>query len=192
MVVMEHRTKYESIVLMGKITAGKGTQADRLADRYGSVLFSVGQLVRDTAAADSAFGRRMKVVYESGELIPEWIASYWMTEALISRYPETPVIFEAVARKPDEAELFHTIHEWIGRSYVVLNLEVSDEEVLARSAARNRDVVDAEHVVRRRLAEFAAHTKYSIDIFRSYGKVIDIDGTCSKDEVFEEILKNIE
>ncbi len=72
---MHHATPYLSIVLIGKIASGKGTQADAIIDKFGGNLYSNGDKVRETAGADTPFGRKMKEVYEAGLLIPEWIAS---------------------------------------------------------------------------------------------------------------------
>jgi adenylate kinase family enzyme len=123
----------------------------------------------------------MKEMYEGGYLIPEWIASYWMTHALISQHEHERVVFEAVAKKPDEAELFHEIHTWINRPYAVFHIDVTDEVVRERSSRRSRDVVDLPHSVEKRLEEYNTYTAKSIEVFRSKGTLIEIDG--SKDEL---------
>ncbi|MCA9357535.1 nucleoside monophosphate kinase, partial [Candidatus Kaiserbacteria bacterium] len=171
---MEYSTKYQSVVLMGKIASGKGTQADLILNHFGGTLYSNGNKVRESAQLPTPFGRKMKEMYEGGYLMPEWIASYWMTHALVSQYQSERVVFEAVAKKPNEAELFHEIHEWIDRQYVVFNLDISDELVKARSLARARDVVDSEKSVAKRLEEYHTYTAHSIEFFRNKGTLIDI------------------
>ena len=186
--IMDHTTKFQSIVLMGKIASGKGTQANAIIGTYGGVLYSNGNKVRETAAMDTIFGRKMKEMYEGGYLMPEWVASYWMTHALISQYENERVVFEAVAKKPNEAELFHEIHEWIGRHYIVFNLEVSDEVVHERSAARARDVLDSPKSVEKRLEEYHTYTAKSVEFFRTKGTLIDIDGSLSPEAVQTKIF----
>lgn len=186
---MAYTTKYQSIVLMGKITSGKGTQATAILENYGGTLFSVGNKVREHAAMDTPLGHKVKEAYEHGYLMPEWLASYWMTHGLIAQHANDRLIFEAVARKPEEAEIFHEIHEWNDRDYVVFNLEVPDDVVLERTLGRNRDVVDTEQAVKKRLSEYNKYTVKSLDIFRSHYKVIDIDGTQSIDAVTKEVFK---
>lgn len=180
---MEQSTKYESVVFMGKITSGKGTQAQSVIDTYGGTMFSIGNKVRELADMDTPLGRRMKTSYESGELAPNWLASYWMMHGLLHRHGDEMLVFEAVAKKPDEAEIFHEIHEWTERPYIVFNLEVPDRVVYERSAARNRDVVDSPRTVERRLAEYELFTMKSLEVFRCHGKVVDIDGTLPIEEV---------
>lgn len=185
---MEYSTKYKSVVLMGKIASGKGTQAEAILHHFGGTLYSNGNKVREGAQSPTAFGAKMKEMYEEGYLMPEWIASYWMTHALVSQFVDERVVFEAVAKKPNEAELFHEIHDWIDRPYVVFNLEIPDDEVRSRSAARSRDVVDSEKSVEKRLEEYHTYTDHSIEYFRTQGTLIDIDGTVTPDEVTSQIF----
>ncbi len=173
---------------MGKIASGKGTQAIEILNSFGGVLYSNGNKVRETAQQETVFGKKIKAMYEDGFLIPEWVASYWMTHALVSQFEHERVVFEAVAKKPNEAELFHDIHDWIGRSYVVFNLSISDDEVRKRSEERSRDIVDSPKSVEKRLEEYHTYTEKSIEIFRSKGTLIDIDGAAAPEEVKKHIF----
>ena len=114
-----------------------------------------------------------------------------MMHGLLAQYVNERIVFEAVARKPDEAEIFHEIHQWMDRPYVVFHLNISDAVVRERSAARQRDVVDTEAAVDKRLAEFNKYTSHSLDVFRSHDKLIDIDGTQSVEAVTEEIFAHL-
>ena len=189
---MEHLTNYQSIVLMGKIAAGKGTQAAFIHDHFGGSFYSNGDKVRATAKLDTPFGGKMKEMYEGGYLMPEWIASYWMTHALVSEFEKERIIFEAVAKKPNEAELFHEIHSWVERPYVVFNLDISDDLVRERSLARGRDVLDSEKSVEKRLEEYHTYTTKSIELFRDKGTLIDIDGTLEPEAVKEQIFNYLQ
>lgn len=189
---MDYQTKYLSIVLMGKIASGKGTQAQAILDHFGGALYSNGDKLREVATHPSPFGRKMKNVYESGLLMPEWVASYWMTHALVSQFEDGRVVFEAVAKKPNEAELFHEIHQFVERPYIVFNLAISDDEVRSRSAARARDIVDSDKSVEKRLEEYHTYTERSIEFFRTKGTLIDVDGTLSPAGVTEQIINYLQ
>jgi adenylate kinase len=185
---MDHTTKFQSIVLMGKIASGKGTQAKAVLEHFGGFFYSNGDKTRAAAKEDSNFGRKVKESYEEGYLMPEWLASYWMSHALVKEHEHDLVVFEAVAKKPDEAELFHKIHEWLDRKYIVFNLEVTDDTVRERSAARSRDVVDTHKSVEKRLEEYHAHTARSVEFFRAQGTLIDLDGSLTPEEVQTKIF----
>lgn len=189
---MDYKTKFQSIVLMGKIASGKGTQAHAILEHFGGHLYSNGNKTRAAAKEETNFGKKVKEAYEEGYLMPEWLASYWMSHALVSEFEHELIVFEAVAKKPDEAELFHQIHDWLGRSYIVFNLEISDDEVRARSAARARDVVDTHKSVEKRLEEYRAHTAKSVDFFRAKGTLIDIDGSATPEEVRDKIFSYLQ
>lgn len=189
---MAKTTKYESVVLMGKITSGKGTQAAQIIEHYGGTMFSIGNKVRELSEMDTPLGHKMKEAYEAGLLAPNWLASYWMMHALLHRHGDQRLIFEAVAKKPDEAEIFNEIHEWTNRPYIVFNFEIPDEVVYERSAARKRDVVDEVRTVEKRLKEFNQYTTQSLAVFRDSGCVVDIDGTLPVEEVTETIFAHLD
>ncbi len=185
---MEYKTPYKSIVLMGKIASGKGTQANHILSHFGGILYSNGNKVRETAQHESAFGKKVKEMYEGGYLMPEWIASYWMTHALVTQHEHERVVFEAVAKKPDEAELFHEIHTWMDRPYVVFHISVTDDVVRERSSKRARDIVDSPRSVEKRLEEYNTYTARSIEVFRTKGTLIEIDGSKDEQGVKEQIF----
>ena len=185
---MEYTTKYQSIVLMGKIASGKGTQAHNIIEHFSGSLYSNGNKMRATSALDTPFGKKMKETYENGFLMPEWVASYWMTHALVSEFQDERIVFEAVAKKPNEAQLFDEIHHWISRPYVVFNLSITDDVVRERSEKRARDTVDSAKSVEKRLEEYHTYTAKSIEFFRTKGTLIDIDGTLPPEEVKEQIF----
>jgi adenylate kinase family enzyme len=109
----------------------------------------------------------------------------------VSQHQDELVVFEAVAKKPHEAELFHEMHEYLGRPYIVFHINVSDEVVMERSKVRARDVVDEAHSVEKRLAGYREHTQKSIEVFKQKGTLIDIDGSKSAEEVKEEIFSHL-
>jgi adenylate kinase family enzyme len=112
----------------------------------------------------------------------------------VSQHPDERVIFEAVAKKPHEAEIFHDIHTWLGRPYIVFHINVSDELVHERSARRARDVVDSPRSVEKRLEEYTLHTLKSVETFRDRGVLVDIDGSRAlmdvRDEIFSHLIKD--
>ena len=188
---MQYQTEYQSIVLMGKVTCGKGTQATAILDNFGGTMFSIGNKMRETAALSTTFGDKVKETYEKGYLAPNWLASYWMMHTLLQQHVDDRIVFEAVARKPDEAEIFHEIHDWMDRPYVVFLLDIPDNVVRERSKARSRDVVDTDTAVTKRLEEFNKYTVESLKVFDSHNKVIKIDGTQSIEAVTKEIFEHL-
>lgn len=177
---------------VGRIASGKETQCVRLAEKLGYTVFSTGGKFREIVASGSLLGNRIKADYEKGLLMPSWVANYMLEEFLFNLSPDKGAIFEGSGRDADQARVIDEVCTWLGRSYTVLNLDVSEEEVIKRSLLRGRDSTDKdESVIRMRLAEYNRLTKPAIEYFKSIGKCIDINGEQAPDLVHEEVMKAV-
>ncbi len=190
MLVNRISTPYQSIIFMGKTGCGKGTQANRLAATLGWSVFSTGDLVRQLSSEDTSLGRHIRDIHISG-WVPEWLASYLFAHAILDEHIDDGLIFESVARKPEEAKKLHEMHTMLNRPYIVLHLDVPDEMVMERMRKRQRDASDAEENMKKRLEAFRAETVHSLAFFEGEGKVVTIDGTRTEDEVYEDVIKAI-
>ena len=187
---MEYTTKYQSIVLMGHAGTGKGTQSKKLAEALGYEIFSMGDMARLYASKDSALGRHIASIHLTG-WIPEWLASYLMTKAIVEDYAEVGVVYESIARKPEEAKKFHEIHSAIDRSYIVIYLTGDEKALEERLLKRQRKGYDnLENIAKRRKA-FEDETMVSIDHFRENGIVKEVDANQTPEKVFEDIMSII-
>jgi adenylate kinase len=177
---------------VGRIASGKETQSRQLAEKLGYQIFMTGQRFRDIVASGSILGNRIKADYEKGLLMPSWVANYMFEEFLFNLPPEEGAIFEGSGRDVEQAKVIDEVATWLGRSYTVLNLDVSEEEVVKRSLLRGRDSTDKdESVIRMRLQEYNRLTKPAIEYFHSIGKCIDINGEQLPEEVHQEVMKKV-
>lgn len=187
---MESKTPYQSIILMGRAGTGKGTQARKLAEALGYGVFSVGDKTREYAAKDTPLGHHIARIHTTG-WIPEWLASYLMTKALLEEFSDQGLVFESVARKPEEAKKLHEIHEEIERPYVVLHLECDDTELTERLLKRGREGYDTPEKIAKRKEAFMNETVHSLEFFAEQNKVKTVNADQTVDEVFEDILKAV-
>jgi adenylate kinase len=183
-------TPYQSIIFMGKTGCGKGTQAHRLAEELGFQVFSTGDRVRELAASETSLGHHIRDIHISG-WVPEWLASYLFAHAVLDEHIDDGLVFESVARKPEEAKKLHEMHVMLNRPYIVLHLDTPDEVVLERMRGRGREGYDIEENMQKRMRAFYDETVHSIEFFREQGKVVDIDGAKSPDEVYQDVVKAI-
>lgn len=179
---------------MGRPGAGKGVQSALLSEKLGYPVFSTGNRVREISKEDHGLAKKINSVQAAGGLTPHWFASFLFQEALFSKNEGEGLIFEGVGRKEPEARLFAEIHEWLESDFRVLHLKVTPETVMNRLVKRGelegRDD-DTPEKIKVRLENFEKETGAAIEYFRSIGKVIDIDGEPTPEEVHAEIVEKL-
>lgn len=183
-----------SIVIMGRPGSGKGTQAEFLAQKLGARVVSLGKEFRSLAAGTTYLGKKLKTALDAGELMPTWFADYLCEKELLFLEPWEKVVFDSGCRIKSEAELFHDIHAWLERDYLVVYIDVSEAEIQSRIAKRQtlEDRADDVHTsLRKRIDEFETKTTLSLQYFESIEKLVRIPGEASIEEVQTAILKSL-
>ncbi len=166
-----------TIFLLGKPGCGKGTQAKKLSERTNWAILSSGVQFREIATENSPVGRKIKGEIDSGVLAPHWFAMYLYQKALFSVSDGQSVIFDGFNRKPEEARLVVDSLAWLGRTFSVINLIISDELVRERIETRSHSEKRGdEQSIDMRLEEYYTYTEKAINLFRKEGTLIDIDG----------------
>ena len=178
-----------TVFFVGKPGCGKGTQAKLLGTHTGWPVFGSGQEFRKIAAEDTVVGRKVKEEIDAGMLSPPWFAMYLYQKALFSLPIDSSVIFDGFNRKVPEAQLIIESLKWIERPFQVVNIVISDDEVMKRIAVRklNSDRID-DHFVPERLKEYERHTVGAIELFRASGVLIEVDGEQPPEKVAADIL----
>ncbi|HEY3095935.1 MAG TPA: adenylate kinase [Acidimicrobiia bacterium] len=209
------------LVLLGKQGAGKGTQAARLAERYGIAHIATGDLFRAAAAAGTPAGREAEEYMNRGDLVPDDLTLRIVEE----RFAEDGLIdqgfvLDGFPRTLPQAEKLEEVLDGHPLD-LVINLEVPTEIVLDRIAGRRVcencgttyhvsappkddwtcDVCggrvvqredDTEEAVMRRLELYENETVPIIDFYRKLGKLVVVGGTGDSDEVFALLVEQVE
>ena len=180
----------QTIFFVGKPGCGKGTQAKLLAEHTGWPIFSSGAEFRNIAEEPTMVGKKVKQEIDAGLLSPPWFAMYLYQKALFSITEGQSVIFDGFNRKVPEAELIVDSLTWLNRSFLVMNIVISDEEAMKRIALRKleSDRVD-DQFVPERLKEYNKFTKNAIEVFRTSGNLIEIHGEQSREAIAVDINK---
>jgi adenylate kinase len=209
------------LVLLGKQGAGKGTQAARLAERYGIAHVATGDLFRSAAAAGTPAGREAEEFMNRGDLVPDDLTLRIVEE----RFAEDGLIdqgfvLDGFPRTLPQAEKLEAVLEGHPLD-LVINLDVPTEIVLDRIAGRRvcekcgtpyhvsappkddwtcdvcgghvvqRDD-DTEDAVMRRLELYDEETVPIIDFYRKLGKLVVIDGVGDSDDVFARLVAQVD
>ncbi len=175
------------IILIGIQGAGKSTQGNLLSEKLGLPYLSTGHIFRELAKEKSPLGRYVKEVMNAGYLIPDDKTLEIVTEYLHRPEYKNGYILDGFPRTTTQAEAFEN-----GIDKVIF-LKVSDREALWRlsyreSGDRQDETLSA---IRKRIEQFNQLTKPVLDYYKERGKLIEVNGENTVEEVFEDILKGI-
>ncbi len=180
------------LLLFGIQGSGKGTQAKRLAAEHGYHIFEAGGELRRIAATDTELGHKVTSYIDHGHLVPFEIIMEVVRTA-VSAHPLTePLLFDGIPRDMDQKKAFDEMMQELGRDFRCIELKVDEEQALERVQQRAAEQGRADDAnpefIRRRMGLFHEKTEPVINEYRSAGKVTDVNGDGSMDEVFERIV----
>ena len=186
--------KYNTIVILGKPGSGKGTQAKLLSEKLGFSVFSSSGHLKELAQSHPDIGAEILKDMDQGILVPHWIVSYLWTSAMVTLGHDKGIIFDGAVRILEEAKLFDEVMRYLKRSYVVVYLNIPDEELRIRIKGRAQVEVradDNEDVITKRLQEYQENTQGSLNFFKQQGTLLEIDGMGIIEEVQAKIVKSL-
>lgn len=214
----EHMPR-SALILLGPPGAGKGTQARRLAERYGFCSVSTGDVLRDAARKQTELGKQAQKRMEAGELVPDTVVDQIVRDRLLDEDARRGVILDGYPRTLGQAHFFERIAECDRIDVLAIGLMVDDEILVARLSARwncpqcgkifnassnpacasgscgacgavlVQRKDDRPDVVRERLRVYHRATQPLIDFYRERGKFREVAGEGEPDRIFDSIVK---
>jgi len=181
------------MVILGRQGSGKGTQSLRLADRYGCVHVSTGDVLRAAVAEGTDLGRQAQEVMDAGGLVGDDIMNGIVGERLAKDdIVHQGVLLDGFPRTPEQATALEHILGELGQELTVaVNLDVPVAEVTQRMMARGRSD-DTEDAIARRLGLYEELTAPLLEWFAQRDLLVTVDGLGEESEVFARLEEAID
>lgn len=186
-----------NLVLFGPPGSGKGTQAEKLKEKYNLLHISTGDLFRFNMKNDTPLGREAKSYISKGELVPDSVTIN-MLKARVEETPEANgYIFDGFPRNINQSEhLDKILAERDSEVTALLMLEVEEEEIVKRILNRGKSSGRAddndEDIIRNRFQVYQSETTPVFDYYDQQGKSQKIAGLGTIEEVFERLCAAID
>lgn len=181
-----------NIVLFGAPGCGKGTQAQRLKERYGIDHVSTGEVIRDEIRRRTELGCRMESYIAQGRLAPDEIVIGMIANYVAGHLDAKGCIYDGFPRTTAQAEAFDELLAEHGLKIdTMIDIRVPEEELVRRILLRGKDSGRAddasEEVIRSRLDVYREQTAIVSDYYAAQGKYASVNGTGTMEEVFSRI-----
>lgn len=180
-----------NLILFGPPAAGKGTQAKRLVVAHNMVQLSTGDMLRAAIASGSELGAKVKGIIDTGGLVSDEIVIDLIKENLPLAEAAGGAIFDGFPRTVAQAEALDVmLSERASSIDVVLRLKVDETALIDRiekrfaEQGRSDDNPESYKV---RLAAYNAQTAPLLPYYAAQGKLIEVDGMGSVEEVSSRI-----
>jgi adenylate kinase len=185
------------LILLGPPGSGKGTQAQRLVQRYGIVQLSTGEMLRAAVAAQTPVGIKAQHIMASGGLVPDEIVVGIISDRLDQPDAARGFILDGFPRTVPQAE---ALDELLKKKHIkldaVVELRVNESALLQRVETRVAEmrargeqvrIDDTPEVLTKRLASYRALTEPLIHYYSERRKLLTVDGMMTIEHVTREI-----
>jgi adenylate kinase len=186
-----------NLVLFGPPGAGKGTQSQKLIEKYGLIHLSTGDILRSEISQGTQLGLEAKKLMDQGILVPDEVVIGMISSKLDANKHAKGFIFDGFPRTVKQAEALDQLLESKKAPIKgMIALEVPDNELLRRLLERGKESGrpdDANpEVINKRINEYNNKTAPLAAFYKAQNKFHSINGVGSKEEIFAAICAIID
>lgn len=185
-----------NIVIFGAPGSGKGTQSERIVEKYGINHISTGDVLRTEIKNGTELGKVAKGYIDQGQLLPDELIIDILASTLDGFKESKGVIFDGFPRTIAQAEALKKVLAERGQEVsVMLDLDVPEEELMVRLIKRGQEsgrADDNKETIKKRLVVYSSQTAPLIDWYKNEGKYQHIDGVGTMESIFDDIAAAIE
>ena len=186
-----------NLVIFGPLGSGKGTQAQKIKEKYGFIHFSTGDLLRDEIKKQTPLGKNIEMVVNSGALVSDELIEEIVKEFIKNSNNAKGIIFDGFPRTLHQAEM---LDKELANNNLKINLvikldipETTIKNRLKYRAQKEKRADDNDEAINNRLQYYYQHTLPIIDYYKRTNKnIVDIYGDRDLNEVFNDICQQID
>lgn len=185
-----------NIVIFGAPGSGKGTQSERIVEKYGINHISTGDVLRAEIKNGTELGKTAKGFINQGQLIPDELMIDILASVFDNFKDSKGVIFDGFPRTIAQAEALKKMLADRGQDVsVMLDLDVPEDELMDRLIKRGKEsgrADDNEETIKKRLHVYNSQTSPLIDWYKKEEKYQHINGLGTLEDIFTEICGTVE
>lgn len=185
-----------NIVIFGAPGSGKGTQSEKIVEKYGINHISTGDVLRAEIKNGTELGKTAKKYIDEGQLIPDELMINILAGVFDSFKESKGVIFDGFPRTIAQAEALKKMLADRGQDIsVMIDLDVPEEELMTRLIKRGKEsgrADDNEETIKKRLTVYHSQTAPLIDWYKKEKKYRHIDGIGQLERIFADIVEAVE
>lgn len=185
-----------NIVIFGAPGSGKGTQSEKIVEKYGINHISTGDVLRAEMKNGTELGKTAKGYIDQGQLIPDELMIDILASVFDSFKDSKGVIFDGFPRTIAQAEALKKMLAERGQDVTVMvDLEVPEDELMTRLIKRGKDsgrADDNEETIKKRLHVYHSQTAPLIDWYKNEKKYQHINGLGTMDGIFADICEAVD
>lgn len=186
-----------NLVIFGPLGSGKGTQAQKIKEKYGFIHFSTGDLLRDEIKKQTPLGKNIEMVVNSGALVSDELIEEIVKEFIKNNKNVKGIIFDGFPRTLHQAEMLDK--ELANNNLkidLVIKLDIPETTIKNRlkyRAQKEKRADDNDEAINNRLQYYYQHTLPIMDYYKKTNKnIVNIYGDRDVNEVFNDICQQID
>jgi adenylate kinase len=185
-----------NLVLFGPPGSGKGTQSEKLIEKYQLVHLSTGDILRGEITAKTPLGLEAKKKMDKGELVPDEVVIGMISNKLDQNAGVKGFIFDGFPRTTAQAEALDKLLKEKGTAItLMLALDVEKQELVNRLLKRGKGSGRADDqdlsVIENRITVYNRETSVVMNYYKGQAKFRSIQGMGSIDEIFDKLCEAI-
>lgn len=185
-----------NFVLFGPPGAGKGTQSEKLIERYQLNHISTGDIFRAHISNQTPLGKQVSALIADGQLVPDAITIAMLEDEVDKNPGAKGFIFDGFPRTVAQAAALDEFLESKGSSITaVIALDVDQEELTKRIAERQKltgRVDDQADKLQKRIEEYFSKTIHVLPYYEAQHKLSKVNGIGKIDDIFAELCSVVD